>query len=93
VFSTPGSPSLAGIMAELQRRGWSASLYLKGLAAAPARHRPRLRELFLLPAARSAGRLPESAGRRERELLFGALERDLAAYRGPGFKVSDAAAI
>jgi hypothetical protein len=50
VFSTPGSPSLARLMAEIGRRGWRASLVLPDIDAperAPAGL--RVRDLLFVP--------------------------------------------
>jgi uncharacterized protein (DUF58 family) len=88
VFSSPGSQGVLPILAQVQRRGWSASLFLQTPPAAPPRGPLLLRELLFVPAAHPMQDLPQAArqaplGKRERELLAEALSRDLAAYGGP----------
>ncbi len=67
VFSTPGSPSLPGIMSALSGRGWKASLYLGEAPAAPAPRRLGLRDLFLVTEDRP--RLFGGTGRQPSRLL------------------------
>ena len=90
VFSSPGSTGLRPILALVQRRGWSASLFIKALQPPPLRPPRRLRELFFLsaPPAYSVdvplGRPARATvGKREQQVLADALSRDLAAYGGP----------
>jgi uncharacterized protein (DUF58 family) len=94
VFSTPGSPGLRGIMTTIHARGWSASLFIKGMDPEPP-IRPRgLKELFFLSEG-GGDDAPSGAqvGRRERSALSEALSSDLTAYRGPAWKVRDAVQI
>jgi hypothetical protein len=66
VFSTPGSPSLARIMALLEGRGVSASLFLQELDVPDAAPRlPRIGDLVLL--------LPRDGGRARRRVPARAL--------------------
>ena len=92
VFSSAGSPGLEPIMSRVKKLGWSMSLFIKGLdpeISPPARGVKDLLFLSEQPAARA----PAGAGRREREAFRDALEKDLAAYRGPEWKVRHAAEI
>ena len=92
VFSSPGSPGLERIVSRVKSLGWSMSLFIKGLDAenpAPIR---RAKELLFLPEG-AAARAPAGAGRRERAAFTDALAKDLAAYRGPEWKVRHAAEI
>jgi len=92
VFSSPGSPGLERIVSRVKGLGWSMSLFIKGLEAeAPAPVR-RVKELLFVPE-RAAARAPAAAGRRERAAFTDALAKDLAAYRGPQWKVRHAAEI
>jgi uncharacterized protein (DUF58 family) len=92
VFSSPGSPGLERIVSRVKSQGWSMSLLIKGLdeeLPAPAR---RLKDFLFLPERAGPG-VPTTAGRRERAVFADALSRDLATYRGPGWKVKHAAEI
>ena len=102
VFSSPGSTGLRPILAQVQRRGWSASLFIKALQPPPERQSRRLRELFFLStqpgysADVPLDRRPSHAlvGKREQQVLADALGRDLATYGGQaGGLVKYAAAI
>jgi len=90
VFSTPGSPGLERIMAAVNGRGWSASLFLKGLDREPPRRARRFSELLFLPETGSPGRVPGLGGP-ARAGLEDALARDLARFRAPAGKVRHAA--
>jgi uncharacterized protein (DUF58 family) len=93
VFSSPGSPGLRRIMTTVHDRGWSASLFIKGMdPVSPLRPR-RLRELFFLTDDGNATPAVAELGRRERSAISEALARDLDAYRGPAWKVRHAAQI
>jgi uncharacterized protein (DUF58 family) len=92
IFSSPGSPGLERIVSRVKGLGWSMSLFIKGLdpeTPAPVR---RVKELLFVPE-RAPVRAPAAAGRRERAAFTDALVRDLAAYRGPQWKVRHAAEI
>ncbi len=82
VFSSPGSPGLPRIMAALSARGWSASLFIKGLDAPPPRARRLVTDLLLLP--RDGRRINGGAGpgKRETRALADAAARDLAFFQG-----------
>jgi uncharacterized protein (DUF58 family) len=92
VFSSPGSPGLERIMSRVKSLGWSMSLFIKGLDAETPAPIRRVKELLFLPERAAAG-APAAAGRRERAAFTDALARDLAAYRGPEWKVRRAAEI
>ena len=112
VFSTPGSPGLRRIMTAIHARGWSASLFIKGMdPEQPARPRG-LKELLFLsddggaaPAGAEVGGRPNDTEFRGRQryarrrstktssAIAEALSSDLAAYRGPAWKVRHAAQI
>jgi len=79
VFSTPGSPGLAAILAQISDRGWSASLFLKEPPGPGAAARLRPRELLFLRAELS-GRASPAGLQRERAVLNDALAKDLATY-------------
>jgi uncharacterized protein (DUF58 family) len=84
VFSSPGSPGLRPILALVQRRGWSASLFIKAPQEVPRRQPWRLRDLLFLPPRYSADLPPRaSQGDREQRALSDALSRDLATYGEP----------
>jgi len=87
VFSTPGSPGLPSILAQLRDRGWNVSLFLKG---PPARSVPplRLQDLLFIPNAADDDGRGDRPLFRARSILSDALTRDLASYGGPGWKVS-----
>ena len=92
IFSSPGSPGLERIVSRVKGLGWSMSLFIKGLdpeTPAPIR---RVKELLFVPE-RAPMRAPAAAGRRERAAFTDALVKDLAAYRGPQWKVRHAAEI
>jgi uncharacterized protein (DUF58 family) len=101
VFTSPGSPGLQPILAQVHRRGWSASLFIKTPREAPPRQHWRLRDLIFLPARPGPaaplpqdGRLAEAPpGKRELAALSDALSRDLATYGEPAGLVKYAAAI
>lgn len=104
VFSTPGSPGLGGIMAQVRDRGWSSSLFLKEPPSANGARRLSVRDLLFVPAAPGGNGQerepmdgspadpdpPVTAMRRARAALSEALARDLAEYSGPGWKVANA---
>jgi len=92
VFSSPGSPGLERIVSRVKSLGWTMSLFIKGLDAEILTPTRRLKELLFLPE-RGAVRAPVAADRRERTAFTDALARDLAAYRGPEWKVRHAAEI
>jgi uncharacterized protein (DUF58 family) len=89
VFSTPGSPGLRRIMTSIQGRGWSASLFIKGIDPEPPARPQRLKDLIFLPDGGAAPTGPE-VSRRERSAIAEALSSDLSAYRGPAWKVKHA---
>jgi len=92
VFSSPGSPGLPRIVSRVKSLGWSISLFIKGMDAETPVPIRRVRELLFVPEG-AAVRAPAAAGRRERAAFTDALARDLAAYRGPEWKVRHAAEI
>ncbi|MGA2480646.1 MAG: hypothetical protein ABSG63_18005, partial [Spirochaetia bacterium] len=49
VFSSPGSPGLRPILTLVQRRGWSASLFIKAPEEVPPRQPWSLRDFLFLP--------------------------------------------
>ena len=93
VFSTPGSPGLRRIMTTIHDRGWSASLFIKGLDPEPPVRSRRIREILFLSEGGETASERAELSRRERVTLVEALSRDLAAYRGPSWKVMHAAQI
>lgn len=93
VFTSPGSPGLRHILSAVKKRGWSASLFIRGMGRQPDAGKKRLRDLLFIPAAGARRDLPAPIGRRERSALADALSRDLAAYRGPAGMVKHAAEI
>jgi uncharacterized protein (DUF58 family) len=89
VFSTPGSPGLAKILAQIRDRGWSTSLFLKeppGFGGAPPL---RLADLLFLPAQMAKPDLSTTL-LKARVALDDALARDLATYGGPSWRVRHA---
>jgi uncharacterized protein (DUF58 family) len=93
VFSSPGSPGLRQILSQVQRHGWSASLFIKAPEPEAPRGRPPLRELFFLPREGARRAVPSPLGARQREAIEDALSRDLAAFGAPAGLVKHAAAI
>lgn len=93
VFSSPGSPGLRHILSSVKRRGWGASLFIKGVGRQPDAGKRRLRDVLFIRAAGPRRDLPATIGGRERSALADALSRDLAAYRGPAGMVKHAAEI
>jgi len=91
VFSSPGSPQLARILAEAGKRGWRASLFLKGLPPRGGGRRLRAADLLFVPGARREHGAAKAPGERERAAFADAMARDLASYRHPPWKVSHAA--
>lgn len=91
VFSSPGSPGLPRIMSTVQARGWSASLFVKGLGPEPPARTHRVKDMLFLPRAPAQKTSP--IGRRERTAFADALARDLASYRGYAGKAWHAAEI
>jgi uncharacterized protein (DUF58 family) len=89
VFSSPGSPGLARILAEARIRGWGTSLFLMGLPAVEGPARRRARDLLLI-AGPGRNRAPAGVGERESSAFSEAMARELALYRGPPWKVSHA---
>jgi hypothetical protein len=92
VFSSPGSPGLERIVSRVKSLGWSMSLFIKGLDPETPSPVRRVKELLFVPE-QAAVRAPPAAGRRERAAFTDALMKDLAAYRGPEWKVRHAAEI
>jgi uncharacterized protein (DUF58 family) len=93
VWSSPGSPGLERIMTSVRTRGWGASLFLRGLPHPAPAPRPSLSGLLFLPRGPAERTKPPAIRRKERELFRAALERDLAFYRGPAWKVRHAAEV
>ncbi|MGA2766676.1 MAG: DUF58 domain-containing protein [Spirochaetia bacterium] len=101
VFSTPGSPGLASILAQIRDKGWTTSLFLKEPPPRGAPSKLSLRDILLVPgdqaspAARPGSRSaagPQSAVAilRAEAALNKALARDLVTYGGPGWRVRHA---
>jgi uncharacterized protein (DUF58 family) len=92
VFSTPGSPSLSGIMSALKARGWKTSLFLGEAAPPEPRSRPGvgalLRDLILVPAHPRPGRGPRARAERALRPMEEARGKAISLY-GPS--VIDAA--
>ncbi len=89
VFSTPGSPGLAAILAQISDRGWSTSLFLKEPPGPGVAARLGLRDLLFL-RTELPGHASPAGLQRERAVLNDALAKDLATYAGPGWKVRHA---
>ncbi len=82
VFTSPGSPGLSRIMTTITGRGWSASLFVKGLDPAPADRARTLADLFLIRGPRAEGEPGARPGERETRALADAAARDLVSHRG-----------
>jgi hypothetical protein len=81
VFSTPGSPSLARLMAEIGRRGWRASLVLPDIDE-PARERSRMRVRDLLFVPREDEKPAEAPPEKALAAFRAALAEERARYGG-----------
>ena len=85
IFSSPGSPALRRIVGAVSSRGWNASLFLQELGAERTPQRLSLRELvFIGPSA------PPAPTRRQAASFEEAMDRDLAAFRSPPWRVRHA---
>jgi uncharacterized protein (DUF58 family) len=82
VFSSPGSPGLSRIMSTVKSRGWSASLFIKGLDPAPAGRRRTVADLFLIRGPGPEGETGARPAERDARALADAAARDLSAHRG-----------
>jgi len=93
VYSSPGSPGLSRIIEAARARGYTTSLFLKGLPPEPPARRFSLSRLLLVPSAPRRDPPADGATRGQREALVRALTADLTSYQGPPWMVRYAAEV
>ncbi|MGO9309163.1 MAG: DUF58 domain-containing protein [Spirochaetia bacterium] len=93
VFSSPGSPALAGIMSTVTSRDWGARLFFQDLPPRAPGAARRVRDFFFLRRGTAPARRSAVPRKRDLAAFADALERDIASYHGAAQRVGHAAGI